>query len=68
MMHSFVRACKQDLNGNPIGHQSDNPILDKQLYDIEFPNEEVNPLKANAITQAMYAQCDVDRNEYLLLE
>ncbi len=26
------------------------------------------PLTANAIAQAMYLQCDVDENEYLLLK
>ncbi len=63
-----VKACKQDLDGNSISCQSDNHILDMQLYDREFPNEEVTPLIANAIAQAMYAQCDVDGNEYLLFK
>ncbi len=48
--------------------QLDNPILDTQLYDIEFLDGEVTPLTANAIAQAMYAQCDIDSNKYLLLE
>ncbi len=68
MMSGTVRARKRDLDGNPIGCRSDNPILDTRLYDIEFPDGEVTPLTANAIAQAMYAQCDVDRNEYLLLD
>ncbi len=28
LMHGTVKACKQDLDGNPICCQSDNPILD----------------------------------------
>ncbi len=64
MMHGTVKARKRDLDGNPIGCQSDNPILDTQLYDVEFPDGEVTPLTANAIAQAMYTQCDIDRNEY----
>ncbi len=67
-MCGTVKARKRDLDGNPIGCQSDNPILDTQLYDVKFPNGEVTPLTANAIAQAMYAQCDVDGNEYLLLK
>ncbi len=44
-----------DLDGNPIGHQSNNPILDSHQYDIEFPNGEMTPLTANMIAQALYA-------------
>ncbi len=43
MMRGTARAHKQDLDGNPIGCQLDNPILDTQLYDIKFPNCEVTP-------------------------
>ncbi len=67
MMHRNVRACKQDLDGNLIGHQLDNPILDTHLYDVEFPDGEVTPLTAISIVQAMYAQRDINRNEYLIL-
>ncbi len=67
-MCGTVRAHKWDLDGNPIGCQSDNPILDTRLYDVKFLDGEVTPLTMNAIAQAMYAQCDIDRNEYLLIE
>ncbi len=67
MMQGTVKARKQDLDGNLIGRRSDNPILDTLLYDIEFPDGEVTLLTANAIAQAMYAQCNVDGNEHLLL-
>ncbi len=38
------------------------------LYDVELPDSEVTLLTATMLAQAMYAQCDVDRNKYLLLE
>ncbi len=38
------------------------------LHDVEFPGGEVTLLPANDITQAMYAQHNVDGNKYLLLE
>ncbi len=63
-----MKAHKRDLDRNPVGHRSDNPILDTQLYDVKFPDGEVTPLTANAIAQAMYAQCNVEGNEYLLLD
>ncbi len=64
MMQGTVKPRKRDLDGNPIGCQSDKPILDTRLYDVEFPDGEVAPLTANAIAQAMYTQCNVDGNEY----
>ncbi len=67
-MRYTVKALKRDLDGNPIGCLSDNPILDRRLYDAEFPNGKVTWLTTNMIAQAMYAQCNVDGNEYLLLE
>ncbi len=68
LMRGTVKACKWDLDGNPIGWQSDNPILDTWLYDVEFPNGEVTLLIANAIAQTMNSQCDIDGIKYLLLE
>ncbi len=68
MMQGTMKACKRDLDGNPIGRWLDNPILDTRLYDVEFPDGEVTLLMANAIAQAMYVQCNVDGNEYLLLD
>ena len=35
---------------------------------MEFPRGEITKLAANFISKFMYVQCDVDRNEYLLLE
>ncbi len=63
-----LKPCKQDHDGNMIGYQLDNLILDMSLYDLEFPDGEVISLTANTIAQAMYAQCNIDGNDYLLLE
>lgn len=68
MVHGTVKACKSYKNCNPIGQWLDNPILDICLYDIEFQHGEVTPNATNAILQAMYAQCSMDGNEYLVLE
>ena len=45
-----------------------NPILDTRMYQVEFAGGKVTELTTNVIAQSMYAQCDVDRNEYLLLD
>ena len=59
---------KHDANGNPICRSNRNLILDTCLYEGEFPGEEITELAVNIITESVYAQCDVNGNEYLLLE
>ena len=38
------------------------------LGEVEFPVRTMMELAAKNIEESMYAQCDVDGNEYLLLE
>ena len=59
---------KQDANGYPSGRSNQNPIFDMCLYEVEFPGGDITKLVANIIAESMYAQCDVNGNEYLLLE
>ncbi len=68
MMCGTVKACKYDCGSNPVGCRLVNLILDMCLYDLEFPDGEVTLLIANVLAQALYAQCNVDGNQYLLLE
>ena len=42
-------------------------ILDTHLYEVEFPGGKITELAASILAESMYVQCDVDRNEYLLL-
>ena len=59
---------KRDSNGNLFGHSDPDPIKDTRTYEVEFPGGEIAELTANAIAEAMYAQCDDDGNEYLLFD
>ena len=68
MARGQVVCQKHDANSNPIGRSKQNPILDTHLYEVEFPGREMTELAANIIAESMYAQCDIDGNEYLLLE
>jgi hypothetical protein len=43
--------------GNPVGLANANPILNTREYTF-----------TNLIAEAMYAQCDPDRNQYVLLD
>lgn len=66
--HGNAKACKHDNDGNTTGNQSDSPILDTHPYDIEFPDGESTSLSAYAVLKAMHAPCDMDANEYSMLE
>ena len=59
---------KQDAYGNPFDRSSQNLTLDKCFNEVGFPGGEITELPANIIAESMYTQCDVDVNEYLLLE
>jgi hypothetical protein len=59
---------KRDADGIPTGKASSNPVLDTRTYEVEFDNGDVTEFTANMIAQAMYAQCDIDGNQYLLLD
>jgi len=48
-MCSTIITPKWGHNGNPIGHWSDDSILDTLLHDLEFLDCEVTLLAANII-------------------
>eukprot|EP00804_Cyclotella_cryptica_P021438 CCRYP_005781-RA/>CCRYP_005781-RA protein AED:0.29 eAED:0.29 QI:0/0/0/1/1/1/3/0/397 len=68
MARGKVVSRKRDAEGNPIGRANNNPILDTHQYEVQFADGEVTELTANAIAEAMFAQCDEDGNEYVLFD
>eukprot|EP00804_Cyclotella_cryptica_P002927 CCRYP_013278-RA/>CCRYP_013278-RA protein AED:0.25 eAED:0.29 QI:0/0/0/1/1/1/2/0/233 len=68
MARGKVVRQKRDAEGNPIGRANNNPILDTRQYEVQFADGEVTELTANAIAEAMFAQCDEDGNEYVLFD
>jgi hypothetical protein len=68
MTRGRVTARKRDATGNPKGRANDNPILDTREYTVEFDDGDVSELTANLIAESMYAQCDPDGNQYVLLD
>jgi hypothetical protein len=58
------RVCgKRDREGSLHGLRNANPIL-----EVEFPNSEAAEYAANIIAENMYAQCDAEGNQYLLMD
>ena len=68
MARGYTVCWKHDANGNPIGRSNQNSSLTTCLNGIEFPKGEMTELAANIIAESLYAQCDVNGNECLLLD
>jgi hypothetical protein len=68
MVSGKVRGRKRDHEGAIHGTRNPNPILDTRTYSVQFPNGEEAEYAANVIAQNMYAQCDQEGNQWLLME
>jgi hypothetical protein len=58
---------KRDADGKVIGTAHHNPTLDSRIYEVPFPDGRTEELAANVIAEAIYAQCDADGYQYVLL-
>jgi len=65
-----VISQKRDARGSPIGNANTNanPIMDLRVYHVAFDDGDVCELTANIIAESMYASCDADGNEYILVD
>ncbi len=68
LVKGCVTSWKRDKDGNPIGLANTNPILDTHEYMFTFDDGDETILNANLIAEAMYAQCNSDGNQYVLLD
>ena len=60
------QKCKQDGTLKGMAHL--NLIFDMQTYEVQFPDGQTIKYSANIITENLYAQCDTEGNQYLLLK
>ena len=63
-----VKRRKRDTDGNIKGTKHRNPILDTRTYEVEFPGGEVAEYAANVIAENMWAQCDLEGQQHLLMD
>jgi hypothetical protein len=68
MTKARVTSRKRDVDGNIKGTANDNPISDTREYVVTIDDGDVTDLTANLIAESMYAQCDSDGNQYVLLD
>jgi hypothetical protein len=50
------------------GKASANLILDTRTYNVEFPDGRHEEYTANGISDNMYAQCDEEGSQFILLQ
>ena len=53
---------------NPIRRDNYNPIFDSRQYEVEFDDGDTSELTYNLIAENIYAQCDPEGNQYVLLD
>ena len=63
-----VNKCLKDTNGFPIGTVNRNPVLDTQMYDVQYQYGYKASLTANTIAQNIFAQVDEDGNRHVLFD
>ena len=63
-----VKKRKRDGNGDLVGERNDNPILDTRSYIVEFPDGSESEYAANVIAENMWAQCDLEGRQHLLMD
>ena len=68
MVSGTVMLRVKDFEGQPIGKADKNPILDTRVHNVEFSDGENAELGANLIAECMYAQCDIEGNQYRLMD
>ncbi len=68
MLSAKVRRRKRAIDGSLVGKANSNPILDTRTYEVEFADGQTAELSANVIAQNMYAMCDLEGNQFLLLK
>ncbi len=68
LMKGRVASRERNKDSSPIGQPNANPILDTREYTFTFNDGDETVISANLIAEAMYVQCDPDRNQYVLLD
>ena len=68
MVSGTVKSRVKDFEGQPINKADKNPILDTQVYNVKFSDDENGELGANIIAEIMYAQCVIEGNQYRFMD
>lgn len=58
----------KDSDGNPIGKEHNNPILDTRMYIVDYPDGHTEALSANVIAENLFAQVDEQGRRYAIMD
>ena len=67
-MHAVVVGRHRGHDGNTIGLQNENPILNTAIYDVRFPDGAMKQYAANTIAENLYSQVDIDGHIHLMID
>ena len=67
-MTGRVTGRKANADGSAYGRANANPILDTRVYEVEFEDGAVAEFSANTIAENMWAQCDSEGRQFLLMD
>ena len=68
MVSGTVMSRVNDFEGQPIGKADKNPILETRVYNVVFSDGENAELEANIIVECIYAQSDIEGNQYRIMD
>mmetsp|Transcript_10686 Transcript_10686/g.15073 ORF Transcript_10686/g.15073 Transcript_10686/m.15073 type:complete len:195 (+) Transcript_10686:622-1206(+) len=57
-----------DSNGNPVGEYNKDPLLDSRIYEVMFPDGEVQQYSSNLIAKAIWSECDSGGRRHQLMD
>ena len=63
-----VLRHKRDPDRNLVGSARANPAVNTCIYKVRFSNGRTEQLDANVLAEVVYAQCQSDGNQYVLLD
>ena len=57
-----------DRKGRPIGTYNANPLLDTQVYEVEFPDGLIQQYSANLIAESVHMECDEEGRSHQMMQ
>ena len=62
-----VKHCAVDSEGNPVGTENKNPLLNTRAYELEYMDRTSEILTANIIAEHILSQVDEEGHRQLML-
>jgi hypothetical protein len=62
------KRARDSTTGDLLGKRHNNPYMSTAVYDIEFPDGEIESYGANLVAENLYSQCDDEGNMFLVME